>query len=567
MAQLFLWFVCDSEPELSRTRFEHPILADKREAIRGNTGGALPLGNTFKWTNAVRALSVLLLRSAGDPAAGEQLYTLSGCRGSLAASLDYAISKEPNWLLDMFGQDLNGSAVARRLFTRTNPERKRAGPVILALNHRMLRPDEINVMINGSPCDAASQCLDLAQRIEGQFIDGSVSEISERARFSLAAVPTHAIRSSPRRNHISTSDETESKRCLPACQLSNLFRREILEMLRSTDIFNPSRLRRTIAILRENTAFEKIVPLTQDLISSIDQNLKYGQRLGMSPELSKLGERFPQVHELSVAVPPALIGSIAIFRFLQLRHQWPKEIRCDFAHSLEIISHVQDGRIEPPDLLILGLAQGGRFFSIASKYDYVPLMVMPRISQRIVAPKVMRQSSKPDKRSRYLFMSEEPSDAAIYFSQLQSIGAVQSRSVRIQNVEPFEAASMLSEASADIQAILWFPHYELNALFNGCRIVDPTKYISGDRTASNLSEFANTVSFAFMHRRLLAQRTLAEFINIAIRDAWMTLKEGGDDLDRVVEHIVNDDRYVGFIRRCSGLEFGSKFELARALPY
>jgi len=40
---------------------------------------------------------------------------LEGEMGSLAASLDYAISKKPIWLLDMFGINSDGKAKIRPL--------------------------------------------------------------------------------------------------------------------------------------------------------------------------------------------------------------------------------------------------------------------------------------------------------------------------------------------------------------------------------------------------------------------------------------------------------------------
>ena len=59
---------------------------------------------------------------------------LQGGTGSLAASLDYAISKEPNWLTEMFGVDVTGRPVASRIFKRSNSGRKLPGPVTIALN-------------------------------------------------------------------------------------------------------------------------------------------------------------------------------------------------------------------------------------------------------------------------------------------------------------------------------------------------------------------------------------------------------------------------------------------------
>jgi hypothetical protein len=86
-------------------------------------------------------MTLLLISSRLD----EGRTVLAGARGSSIASLDYAISKQPCWLTDMFGTDSFGISLVRRLILRTNPERKRPGPVFLSLNTRYLDPSMIEV--------------------------------------------------------------------------------------------------------------------------------------------------------------------------------------------------------------------------------------------------------------------------------------------------------------------------------------------------------------------------------------------------------------------------------------
>lgn len=66
----------------------------------------------------------------------------------MAASLDLAISKQPTWLKDMFGCDQDGLTLARRMILRTNPERKRPGPVSLGLNSNYLDAKNIAIIID-----------------------------------------------------------------------------------------------------------------------------------------------------------------------------------------------------------------------------------------------------------------------------------------------------------------------------------------------------------------------------------------------------------------------------------
>jgi len=109
----------------------------------------------FRWSRGVRALSILALRAVlarHDPTIEPRLY---GGRGSIAASLDGVLSKEPAWLLDTFGLFPNGTPVHRRLFARSNPGQKRVGPVAVSLARRVDAAD-IGIFLDGEVCSDPS---------------------------------------------------------------------------------------------------------------------------------------------------------------------------------------------------------------------------------------------------------------------------------------------------------------------------------------------------------------------------------------------------------------------------
>jgi hypothetical protein len=90
---------------------------------------------------------------------------IRGEANSMAASLDYAISKQPTWLTEMFGCDQDGISLARRMILRTNPERKRPGPVTLGLNMNYVAVENISIILNGkTPTD--EQLLGLSRSLE-----------------------------------------------------------------------------------------------------------------------------------------------------------------------------------------------------------------------------------------------------------------------------------------------------------------------------------------------------------------------------------------------------------------
>lgn len=150
MIQLTLDFAHhDGQIQLERT-----VLRLRAEiefiAVRGKTAGAYKCGGSFQWTPAVKAVCVFfvqaLARSFDEFDSTEP--TMSGRRGSLASSLDYAIDKEPHWLCDMFGLDDAGKTNLRRLIFRSNPGGKRPGPVSLSLNESALPTTNITIKVN-----------------------------------------------------------------------------------------------------------------------------------------------------------------------------------------------------------------------------------------------------------------------------------------------------------------------------------------------------------------------------------------------------------------------------------
>lgn len=170
MAKLSLFFSGEKSPELVETAFSHPILTSDKRCVRGKSPGAYEGYSTFQWSKAVQGLSLLILRAkieqSLDPnSTGMMRPHIVGYALSQAASLDYALDKQTPWLLDMLGWDRNGLALARRAITRTNPGRKREGPVALSLNTNFLSISDIKIHLDGREVTEVSRIVYLAQRI------------------------------------------------------------------------------------------------------------------------------------------------------------------------------------------------------------------------------------------------------------------------------------------------------------------------------------------------------------------------------------------------------------------
>ena len=169
--KLSLWFTSDRQLELIKTCFHSPLLPQAITAVRGKTAGAFSTTATFQWTSAVQALSILLLRAT------ERVETkrhsieplLEGGKGSLASSLDASLYKQTAWL-DLFGATARGDSMSRRVLTRTNPGRRRSGPVMISLNERVLPANSIEVYLDNHRVRDPIQLTRFAETIENAWI-------------------------------------------------------------------------------------------------------------------------------------------------------------------------------------------------------------------------------------------------------------------------------------------------------------------------------------------------------------------------------------------------------------
>jgi hypothetical protein len=96
---------------------------------------------------------------------------LVGERGSFAASLDYAISKETHWLVDIFGLSEGEVPHFRRIFKRTNTGRKRSGPVAVSLSRSFLHAGAISIRLNSQELVTIDELEALAARVSAQELE------------------------------------------------------------------------------------------------------------------------------------------------------------------------------------------------------------------------------------------------------------------------------------------------------------------------------------------------------------------------------------------------------------
>lgn len=161
-----------SRIELVKTEVRIAGIARTHSCIRGKTAGAYVTYGSFQWTSGVRGVCAAFLRFLISEEGDAVDFCLVGGKGSLAASLDYALSKGPAWLGEMFGSGLGGNQLARRIFKITNPNRKRPGPVAISVNKNVVSAEQVQIYWDNKLVTDAAQLYALLMGIEAQGVEG-----------------------------------------------------------------------------------------------------------------------------------------------------------------------------------------------------------------------------------------------------------------------------------------------------------------------------------------------------------------------------------------------------------
>jgi hypothetical protein len=158
--------------EMVKTEARIAGIARTLSCIRGKTAGAYVSYGSFQWTSGVRGVCAAFLRFVLSEAGDSVDFCLVGGKGSLAASLDYALSKGPAWLGEMFGAGIGGNQIARRIFKITNPNRKRPGPVAISVNKNVVSADQVQIYWDNKLVTDPTQLYAMLVGIEEQGVEG-----------------------------------------------------------------------------------------------------------------------------------------------------------------------------------------------------------------------------------------------------------------------------------------------------------------------------------------------------------------------------------------------------------
>lgn len=540
---LILRFSSSPFPELVETTFRHPLIPNPVTASRGKDSAFTDA--SFQWTPAVRGLSVLALRTraeGGGPFPAE----LAGGAGSLAAALDYAVSRGAQWIVEMFGRTANGAVLARRCFVRTNPERKRPGPVQVSFNPRLLSPAAIRIVLDGRELSSETELRALAMRIESR---------SEQRRYrpKLATEPSRE----PPSFTIETLKipgnirELLSDAAHPSSgpfrfrkfreHMHEQIRWELASSLQKTAVFSPSAYRRRMNDVRSNPSFRDLATPNVALASELDLQLA-GLRDTPRDEF-RMRLALCRTAPIRFAVTPSQTAIIAMVMYLRYIKGYNIDLDYRFSHTSEIAQHMHELSFpEHAGACALSIASWA-VLSGVRPLEYRPFMLLPTATHRIVQHRRGNRGPVRLTPGEYHFVSEIPSTPGFLFDTLIRQNALEPGSVSAVHAGPEETLLALASRDSSVRAITWFPHGELNIALNDCESV-PVPVPSAVYPENVL----------LLHETIARDQELSTCLLLAIRDAWRVLAQQGESYRLIACVLAENPDYTSWLSRYAGLD-------------
>ncbi len=511
MTRVELHFFGGIEIELGEVLFSHPLLEQPVLSVRGRSPGAHVGCASFPWGAVAKALSLLMLRAKLQPDG-----CIEGDASSLASSLDYAISKPPVWFRDLFGCDRFGVSLARRIFCRTNPERKRPGPVRIAVNTHQLSQDEIRVKLNGVPLEQPESIRNCLHLLERSLHRRRLKEPRSSDETSLGNAES-GFRSSMRDHYI----------------------REISESLRYGDLFSRSGILTEVNALGDNPSFRRLLRQPADFLSGLSEEISSKIRFGCM-EQDFLDRHLRNGDRLLVWVTAVQPANYALIRFLIDVNGYNIDVDFRFNYGTEIARKTVDpdfGR--GPDICFAGVGPAVHIFKNA-RGVYHPWLLGPTLSHATIARHDATAGSPL--KGEYHLVIDEPTTASFCLDHLCRNGTLRQKQLPIHHCEPEDTIGRYASSDESFRSLLWFPHYPLFGELLGAKIL-----------RSKETEPYHQRTVGFVHERLRRDSARFAAFQAAMRDAWIRLRETPELVSRMVDVMLNDSDYTTFIERSAGV--------------
>jgi hypothetical protein len=509
----------DSSAELFESEFSCSLVGRTLRCARGRHAFTECLEGTFLWTAAVQSMSAVAIKSkiAGltraSPQAWPQAAGLSSDSTSWALSLDFALSKKPRWLLDMFGVDQSGAPILKRLFFRMNPEKKRPGPAWVSINPAFLDPTDITISLDGVEITTVPELRALLKLI------GLADKAPLPEKSAIEVVKN------PSENMYETTQRL----------VQGWIEDELLDSIFATDIFTSVAQKVLQARIQADEPIKLLFGAQRDSFSDFfDQNSTLA-----TPTTGIAQDLVTGLGRVRLFTTIAQVGAISLFKVLERKLGLELDIILDSPHTPALVSKAKETQESPRCLELFSLAIGacGSAVPLLRSFSILPITLLPGVSYDIMG-KGQFGLKGGSKRDLFVFQ-EDKSTSSIYLRHLHREGLSSSRTLNLIRTEPVEALASMRLKRSSAGAILWFPHNRVSGL------VANTTPLLRLRNKFGLSE-------SFLLGRLDDFRAI-DSIRQLVRYAWLQLRIDPQLRREIVQEISATPTYSSALMGFTGM--------------
>jgi len=508
---------------LEKIFFKHSIIREIK-SNRGQTAIPGECQNSFKWGPGLRAFCILLIKaqqeiiSAKNEDRTPQGVAIYGERGSLAAALDGSMAKSAAWLSDCFGCDQQGNSIVRRILTRTNPERKRPGPVSIGISEKVIREFKISITVNHKLIEELEDFVSVDSRLMNETI---------RTRPTVSLIPSYTKKPT-----------NKNKQTFNALDFEEIFLSHTIKALHATDVFDSHAVKARYQSITRSTQFRAMSGKLSGLNRSVERETntckKFGCPTGDDFKSLWSKDRAP----LKILLPGSHFSVVSLLESMVSAEDYPFELDYRFSHANEIVNLLLRGQ-EPEgvDGCVISVGQLARFLSSPKIPQFEPLMIMPAVDLSILSSS-NADRTRPLEEGTVHLLHEGGSSSSIFFNELIKKRNKSNSSSKQRHVEPEYFSKFLDEGSED-RVVAWFPYSVLLPKMTGCQV----QSFGGAGLKDN---------FLLLSRRIMEERKIAQSLSVGIRDSWSKLLVSPTSCRQAVRRILSSKDYSESLCRWVG---------------
>jgi|GEM_PF-4103553 len=491
-SSLKLWFVNIHSPELVKTNFSY----SKPEEFNSTTIRGKNSNNNFSWNKGVKALSVFLINSQIENKKDYLAVNKSNNPSSLNHLLK-AIKHENKSFERIFGSDINGNLTINNLIKFSKPSLTNNFITSGCLKTNKLPIKNIEIFIDNKQEKDFKNLKKLSFNIEKYF---KYSDTQYKSNYFC------------NENKFQYNEEKN---------ISNAFSFEIKNSLKRSNIFYETDFSKEITNFKKS----KIYKSNQDLSDLIIKNLttinKKANKFGI--QSNKLNN-----NEINITIPATQITAISLFKYLNSKKN-KFNINYNYSCNYEVNQIFSQNRLNNIDILCTSFLN---FLYLKKEFNipYTAKIFLPKISHNIVS------SYNNDKTSsgKYILNKHPFSNHFAFYNDLKDNYCLKQE---IISSKEYKYHNLIKDRKKDLKVILPAPIGQINKLSPFlCNHKVKEIYSISDICVLSIND--KSTSFSGFN----------SFENL-LRDTWLTMYESSLELEKLIDIILKDKRYIKFITR------------------